>query len=107
MKPIECRAWNKIDKRMEYFWAGSDDENALDLSWLITQNCITSLMPFIGLTDKNGKKIYDGDILLTPGKFKMVVQIDNIGYGDPKFFNIGFDVCEVIGNIYENPELLK
>ena len=75
---------------------------------------------YTGLTDMNGKKVFEGDII----KCKVhemngyrvrrgVVEYHGVGFImnlDPNSWydqkNISFD-CEVIGNIYDNPELLK
>lgn len=75
---------------------------------------------YTGLTDKNGKKIFEGDIL--KGQYDedspediaiLVVLWDNgwrIQQGDrvPDFLEeLDCQICEVIGNIHDNPELLK
>ena len=72
---------------------------------------------YTGLHDKNGKEIYEGDIVT--GLFNHTDIIGHIVYGsDATFFinrkglygiglNNATDWLEVIGNIYENPELLK
>jgi len=71
---------------------------------------------FTGLLDKNGKEIYEGDILTSSTQPKegdeptlSVVQWSNTPY--TAHFNFGSaPACHlaiVIGNIYENPELLE
>jgi len=77
-------------------------------------------MQFTGLTDKNGNEIYEGDVLSnSTGKIDKVIFYENGFFGKSKS-NMGKNhywynpLCadyiknkEVIGNIYENPELLK
>jgi uncharacterized phage protein (TIGR01671 family) len=76
-----------------------------------------TICQFTGLTDKNGKEIYEGDIVT--GLFNHTDIIGHIVYGsDATFFinrkglygiglNNAEDWLEVIGNIYDNPELLQ
>ncbi len=78
---------------------------------------------YTGLTDKNGKKIFEGDIVLDRftkissdvAEVKFCTEdVASCGCCYEYFSGSGFkangirlDECEVIGNIHDNPELLK
>jgi uncharacterized phage protein (TIGR01671 family) len=75
------------------------------------------LMQYTGLKDKNGKEIYEGDLIKVNGseELDLVKYLDGSYYGvNPKYhntlrYNLDYktkDIAELIGNIYENPELL-
>ena len=86
------------------------------------------LMQFTDLKDVNGKEIYEGDILNNPNfepddYERMIVKWDSslAGWGLDFYSQYGGEgstareqnitdftsFCKIIGNIYENPELLK
>lgn len=79
-----------------------------------------TLMQFTGLKDKNGKEIYEGDILRDTEDIAKVVfekgafiaQVKTFGFGWKAYANLweylkDWKDVEVIGNIYQNPELLQ
>lgn len=120
---IKFRAWN--GKEMIH---GTDDQvslvNALKLMEMPSE---LKWMQFTGLHDKNGKEIYEGDVtrinILDVGWVNCVVKHleESGGYRHHKINQMqavkacpgeGWsmlisDMFEVIGNIYENPELIK
>jgi len=68
------------------------------------------IMQFTGLTDKNGKEIYEGDVIEYDGEL-----MGNIVFNEGCFWTNGIDTihayefdksCYIIGNIYEHPHLL-
>ena len=139
MRPIKFRAWNKHSKKMfnvleVWFKENTTHPNGpvgalIDTSpyAVFCEFDVLELMQFTGLHDKNGKEIWEGDILSGPafnyrvvfhaGGFcalKILPVLDQIKEGDEKILwympysieNLGYGK-EVLGNIYENPELLK
>lgn len=123
MREIKFRVWDKDSKKIYY----QDDfiltfDKVGEDVYLSKNNEVTplyryELMQYTGLKDKNGKEIYEGDILDygESGKYKVVfskstfkIQKVNNSKGDLYLLeDCWFDESEVIGNIYENPELLK
>jgi len=69
------------------------------------------LMQYTGLKDKNGKEIYEGDIMQSPDKTVIYKVYFSEGEYIKESENVFHSLWEfmddvVIGNIYENPELL-
>ncbi len=81
---------------------------------------ITGKRLCVGLKDKNGKEIYEGDICIKPyfrgEKTRGVIEYQHGAFvfmskEDPSLQVVGWSMIkesetEVIGNIYENPELI-
>lgn len=109
MREIKFRAWHK-DGQMFYECA----INRVGQPAQFGEDAI--LMQYTGFKDKNSKEIYEGDIV-KPTKSSIV---NKVCWEDGQFVlkwadnhtNIRLsqalaDIHEVIGNIYENPELLE
>ena len=73
------------------------------------------LLQYTGLKDKNGVEIYEGYIIKSPDfdnqhvvEYKDIIQSDDMTAPGIGFqFNSDPNEMEIIGNIYENPELLE
>ncbi len=130
-REIEFRGWSE---KLQIMYTSEMNEEAKNL-WAIPKasgGIITMpdwiLMQFTGLKDKNGKKIFEGDILKGKTYKEVIVErtskeiIGQVKWGNhfgQECFYLSVDLpcgfrtypnlltCEVIGNVYENPELLN
>ncbi|EJO5347166.1 hypothetical protein NRP93_001239 [Clostridium botulinum] len=122
MREIKFRAWNECEKIMECDIQNEYDGDLCCFGCYLN-NEFWEVMQYTGLKDKNGREIYEGDILNikinSNGKViasgNTVVEYKDCKFGVTwgwhrdfigldRFYNADFTV---IGNIYENPELLE
>ena len=114
MRTIKFRAWDESQKYMAK--QGTPDLETIQSFFFHFGDC--QLMQFTGLTDKNGVEIYEGDIV----KVDIFTKNYCIVFGESKKWGASFQYksdfsiyyltesftrdCLVIGNIFDNPELL-
>lgn len=118
------RAWDKDHKYMEYTDKNlvvcfSDEGAEVTDHTTFSHSCISmekfELMQSTGLKDMKDTEIYEGDIVKNEYDEIYVVKWFDAGFHLEEKYNGGFDYSElhfgdnkkVIGNIYENPELLE
>lgn len=112
MRDIKFRAWFSQERKM-IAPASIQQIAECGCSSGFTDHCI--FLQYTGMKDCNGVEIYEGDILkCTPNGFVWVVFFDDRGSfvaADPscklEFVFLDDYQFDVIGNIYENPELLE
>lgn len=125
-REIKFRAWHKVEKCMfEVFGFDVNHVYPFTTSGIVIPPTIddVEMMQYTGLKDKNGKEIYEGDIV----KYNYNNQVYQDVYAKVEYSIAGFrlnadyisrhlsrhiriantDYYEVVGNIYENPELLE
>ncbi len=116
------------DSRYCYIVPAFKNASTLPVNWLIADRMILvdpeTICQFTGLCDKNGNKIWENDIFQCTDE-TMVIQKDLIKYNEThasfvrlrntekfgsQYLWIDEAICnhgEVIGNIFDNPELLQ
>lgn len=116
-RELKFRLWNTVRKDMNY------DGGMQMLGNKLIQDEHNILMQFTSLKDKQGKEIFEGDIAKA---YKSKGRLEALQFTifEVKFIEGNFELCkdyeienlgtlcsynclEVIGNIYENPELLN
>jgi hypothetical protein len=109
------RAWDKENKKMIFYaniWNNSQPSKFCSIGPARFGNLLLpiELMQFTGLQDKNDKDIYEGDIVKS-GKRDFEVVFESGSFmmcfangASMMFIN---EMVEIIGNIYENPELVS
>lgn len=107
MRDIKFRAWNGEFDHFDYFDLLGDFD---DHSYYELGN--KNVEQFTGLTDKNGKDIYEGDVLKTDTVNQYVVYREDMALFCMRINKLSGttsipSACEVIGNIHENPELIN
>jgi hypothetical protein len=112
MRTNKFRAWDKIHNKMSNSFTLLSAINQ-DQAFVNPENF--DYMQYTGLKDKNGVEIYEGYIIALPTlKKRYPVVIEPMGVGlrgldgvwQGKIYFRTFEM-EVVGNIYENPELLE
>lgn len=122
MREIKFRAWSKVSNMFLDITGFETEKGRVyglfhDGDYIGYDKEDIHLMQYTGLKDKNGKEIYEGDILEFSGN---VVALGIVKYNENfatfqacngnsgwLFGNENGTNIEILGNSYENPELLK
>lgn len=99
---------------MTFIWAKEDHRPLGSYEYPVIPETVGQ---FTGMLDKNKKKIFEGDIILYANSYlyevfwssdELQYRIREVGVGDMDHLSNLFEsATEIIGNIHDNPEMLK
>jgi uncharacterized phage protein (TIGR01671 family) len=134
MRPFRFRIWNKVKKHWTNYGINLLGENVLMgyVGWDVFENKSIPLIElndlvvtqYTGINDSEGKEIYEGDLIeikeYSNESDKFKTQIYEVIWMSPFYYAKSIEdpnICndldmnpqyfKVVGNIFENPELLK
>ena len=115
MRNFKFRVWDILNRRM-LKWGDIFNLQAWEIFPGTPEQRAFKVMQYTGLKDINGVEVYEGDILQDKGAYICVVRYKDFQYvcEYKNFIEPLYDMIinwnvpvKVIGNIFENPELLE
>lgn len=134
MREVKFQAWDNVENKMYCTGEESDIHFYFDSNGIKAERIFNELIDsadgnrgvygnsellehliyrqYTGLKDKSGNEIYDGDIVHMVGAWGFISRTVRFEKGTFHFGYIDDGMCDheemiVVGNIYENPELLE